>query len=419
MIWSNRHRKIAFISSFPPRRCGIATFTFNLIKHTYTASERLFKPLVVAIQSDSSQQFCEPVEFTIRKDVKSDYMEAADYINSSDIEAVSLQHEFGLFGGQAGSYIVPLLRRLNVPVISTLHTILEEPLPEYFQALLDICDCSNTTIVMNKRGIDMLRDLYGVPMRKIELIPHGVPDVPFGKTEQYKHKLGLKKQKVLMTFGLIGPNKGIEVALKAMPEIIKENPNALYLIVGRTHPEIVKRCGYSYRNKLQDIVEDLGIGNNVFFYDRFVTDEKLITFLAAADIYITPYLHKEQLTSGTLAFAVGFGKAVVSTPYWAAEELLAQDRGVLVPFGNSRQLAETVSRLLKNDVLLKRTQLSAYNYGRRMTWANVGQQYWRLVSERLSQTLRKQKPEFPKHYRTVNLCENVLCQDYDGAKALK
>ncbi len=419
MIQFNQQQRIAFISSFPPRRCGIATFTSHLIKHTLTASERLFKPVVVAMRSDSSQQFCEPVECTIRKDVRSDYMEAADYINSNDIEVVSLQHEFGLFGGQAGSYLVSLLRRLNVPVISTLHTILQEPLPEYFQTLLDICDCSDTVIVMNKQGIDMLRNLYGVPLRKIELIPHGVPDVPFGKTEQYKHKLGLEKQKVLMTFGLIGPNKGIEVALKAIPEIIKENPNVLYLIVGRTHPEIVKRCGYSYRNKLNGIVEDLGIQNNVLFYDRFVTDEQLITFLAAADIYITPYLHKEQLTSGTLAFAVGCGKAVVSTPYWAAEELLAQDRGVLVPFGNSRQLAEAVSRLLKNDVLLKRTQLRAYDYGRRMTWANIGRQYWRLVSERLSQTLKKQKPEFAKHYRTVNLRGTELYQDYDRAIALK
>ena len=223
----------------------------------------------------------------------------------------------------------------------------------------------------------------------------------------------------MMTFGLLGPNKGIEVALNAMPEIIKENPNVLYLIVGRTHPEIVKRYGYSYRNKLRSIVENLRIQNNVLFYERFVTDEQLKEFLAAADIYITPYLNKEQLTSGTLAFAVGCGKAVVSTPYWAAEELLAQDRGILVPFGDSHRLAETVARLLNNDVLLKRTQNSAYNYGRRMTWANVGQQYWQLVSKQLPQTLRKQQLEFSTNYSSFNLCGTKLYQDGGRAIALK
>jgi glycosyltransferase involved in cell wall biosynthesis len=375
MIRSSRQRKIAFISSFPPRRCGIATFTSDLIQNTCRASAEGFQPIVVAMQSDSSQRFFGPVEFVIRRDVKSDYMEAADFINSSGIEAVSLQHEFGLFGGSAGSYIVPLLRKLNVPVVSTLHTILDKPSPEYYQTLIDICDCSGTVIVMNRIGISMLRNIYDVPMKMIKLVPHGIPEVPFGRSEQYKRKLGLSGRKVLMTFGLIGPNKGIEVMLGAMPAIVRENPDVLYLIVGITHPEIVRTQGYSYRKKLRDLVVASGMENNVVFHDQFVTDEQLRDFLAVTDIYVTPYLNKEQLTSGTLAFAVGCGKAVISTPYWAAEELLVDGRGVIVPFGDSQRIAEEINKLLGDDSLLHCIMQQAYDYGRAMTWPRIGQSY--------------------------------------------
>jgi glycosyltransferase involved in cell wall biosynthesis len=382
MIQLNWQRKIAFISSFLPRKCGIATFTSDLIQNTYLASTGVFKPVVVAMQSDASQQFCEPVECVIRKDIRSDYMEAADYINSDDIEVVSLQHEFGLFGGEAGSYIVPLLRRLNVPVISTLHTILEKPSPEYFQTMIDVCDCSDKIIIMNRRGIDMLRDLYGVSLRKIELIPHGIPEVPFGRTAQYKRKLGLSGRIVLMTFGLIGPNKGIEVMLNAMPTIARENPEVLYLVVGTTHPEIVRKQGYLYKNKLKNLVVALRLEDNVVFHDKFVTETELSDYLAAADIYVTPYLNKEQLTSGTLAFAVGCGKVVVSTPYWAAEELLANGRGVLVPFGDAQRMAGVINKLLSDESSLHSITQRAYNYGRAMTWSKVGQAYWNIFGAR-------------------------------------
>ena len=305
MIRLNRPNKIAYISSFAPRRCGIATFTSDLIRHTHRASEGVFEPVVVAMQSDPSQQFREPVQYVIRQQVRSDYMEVADSINSSNIEVVSLQHEFGLFGGPGGSYIVPMLRRLMMPVISTLHTILEKPLPAYFQSMVNVCDCSDKIVVMNKRGIEMLRNVYGVPMRKIELIPHGIPDVPFGQADYYKCRLGLRGRKVLLTFGLIGPNKGIEVMLSAMPLIVRENPDAVYLIVGTTHPEIVKKQGYAYMKWLQKLVVDFGLEDHVVFYDKFITQSELNDFLAASDIFVTPYMNKEQLTSGTLAFAVG------------------------------------------------------------------------------------------------------------------
>lgn len=343
-----------------------------------------FTPVIVAMQSDSSQRFRAPVECVIRQDVRSDYMEAADFINSAGVDAVSVQHEFGLFGGQAGSYIVGLLRRLQIPVITTLHTVLDNPPPPYFKTLVNVCDCSDKIIVMNERGIEILRDLYCVPLRKIALVPHGIPDVPFGRTEQYKRMLGLKGRKVLMTFGLIGPNKGIELMLDAMPTIVRENPEVLYLIVGTTHPEIVKKHGHAYTNRLRDSVAALGLQDNVVFHDRFVTETELRNLLAAADIYVTPYLNKRQLTSGTLAFAVGCGKAVVSTPYWAAEELLADGRGALVPFGDTQQMAGVINKLLKDESSLRRMMDRAYDYGRAMTWPTVGRAYWNILGARRS-----------------------------------
>ncbi len=413
MIRLNRHKSIAFISSFPPRHCGIATFASFLIEHIGVAADETFEPAVVAMQSDASQHFSEPVECVVRRDVRSDYMEAADYINAGDIDAVSLQHEFGLFGGPGGSYIVGLLRKLNVPVVSTLHTVLEDPSPEYFQTTLDVCDSSDRIVVMNLRGVEMLTSLYGIPAGKIELIPHGIPDVPFGETDRHKSMLGLSGRKVLMTFGLIGPNKGIEVMLKAMPEIVAKNPDVLYLVVGAVHPEIVKEHGYSYRDKLRNLVVALGLEDNVLFHDRFVSQQELNNLLGAADVYVTPYLNKEQVTSGTLAFAVGCGKAVVSTPYWAAEELLADGRGVLVPFGDPPRMAEAINRLLGDERALHRMARSAYDYGRAMTWPKVGRAYWDIFKASrpfLHTSIRpRRSEEEPAETITGSLetCENI------------
>lgn len=419
MFRFSARNRIAFISSYPPRMCGIATFTSHLIKNMTLASNGSFEPVIIAMQSNGSAKYSEVADFVIRKDLRSDYIQAANFINSDNIDMVVLQHEFGLFGGDGGTYISSLLKRINAPIVSTLHTVLERPASELFQSLLEVCDLSGKIIIMNKHGIDMLENIYGASKNKVELIPHGILDVPFGKTEIYKRKLNLNGRKVMMTFGLLGPNKGIEVALNAMHEIIKESPNALYLIVGKTHPEIVKEEGYSYRNKLQNLVENLKIRDYVRFYDRFVTDQQLKEFLAAADIYITPYLHKEQLTSGPLAFAVGCGKAVVSTPYWAAQELLDRDRGILIPFSDSHRLAESVVRLTNDEVLLKKMQSNAYSYGRKMTWANVGQQYWQLAAELLSQTSGKQQLEVSKSCFAFNLSRTRLYQDDRSAVALK
>jgi len=385
-------KKVAFICSFPPRKCGIATFTSDLIKSMKIAAKGQFQPLVVAMKSDNSLKYSDPVKFEIRQDAKSDYACAASYLNFSDVDLVSVQHEFGLFGGEAGSYLTTLLRKLKAPVITTLHTVINDPEPAYKKSLIEVCEASYRVITMNARGVDMLRDVYGVPEEKIELIPHGIPDLPFVDSNYYKHKFGVEGRKVILTFGLLSSNKGIEVMLKAMPAIIEVDPSVIYIVLGMTHPAVLKREGESYRLRLQRIVNELGLQEHVIFHNRFVKDEELHNFLCAADIYVTPYLNKEQLTSGTLSFAVGTGKAVVSTPYWAAMELLADGRGKLVPFNDSTKLAEAIIEILQDDLLFYSLRRRAYDYGRSRTWPRIGQTYWKLFSEKRLPTVIKRRP---------------------------
>ena len=373
-------KKVAFISSFPPRKCGIATFTSDLIKSVTSAGKGQFEPLVVAMRADNNLRYEDPVKFEIRRNVKNDYICAADYVNFSNVDLVSVQHEFGLFGGDAGSYLSLLLNRLKAPVITTLHTVLDEPSPEYHKALVEVCNTSYRVVTMNERGVGMLRESYGISSKKVELIAHGIPDLPFVDSNYYKHKFGMEGRRTILTFGLLNRNKGIEVMLKAMPAIIKAEPSVLYVILGMTHPTVLKYDGESYRFGLQRLVKELGLQEHVVFHNRFVTDEELNNFLCAADIYATPYLNEAQLTSGTLSFAVGAGKAVVSTPYWAALELLAEGRGKLVDFGDSEQMAEVIVEILQNDSLFYSLRRRAYDYGRSRTWPKIGQGYWKLFS---------------------------------------
>jgi len=375
-------KKVAFICTFAPRKCGIATFTSDLINSLRSAGKTQFQPLVVAMRSDIDLKYSNPVKFEIRQDVKNDYLCAGDYINFSNVDLVSVQHEFGLFGGSAGSYLSLLLNKLNAPVITTLHTVLNDPDPAYKKSLIEVCDASYQVIVMNERGVDMLCDVFAVPPAKVKLVPHGIPDLPFVDSNYYKHKFGIEGRKTILTFGLLSSNKGIEVMLKAMPRIIKADPSVLYIVLGMTHPEVLKHEGEAYRLRLQRIVNELKLQENVIFHNRFVKDEELHNFLCAADIYVTPYLNREQLTSGTLSFAVGAGKAVVSTPYWAATELLADGRGKLVPFNDSSSLAQSIIEILGDDSLFYSLRRRAYEYGRSRTWQKVGQRYWKLFSEK-------------------------------------
>ncbi len=403
-------KKVVFISTFPPRRCGIATFTSDLIENTVSAAKGELEPLVVAMRSDNDLKYAEPVKFEIRQDVKRDYICAADYINFSHVDLVCVQHEFGLFGGDAGAYLSLLLNRLKAPVITTLHTVLDDPNPDYHKSLVDVCNASYKVITMNERGVSMLRDIYGIHGKKVELIAHGIPDLPFVDSNYYKHKFGMEGRKTILTFGLLNKNKGVGVMLKAMPAIIEANPTVLYIVLGMTHPTVLKRDGESYRFKLQHIVKDLGLQEHVIFHNRFVKEKELHNFLCAADIYVTPYLNREQLTSGTLSFAVGTGKAVVSTPYWAAEELLADGRGKLVPFGDSKQIAEAIVEILQNDSLYYSLRRKAYEYGRARTWPRIGQAYWKLFNTKQLQTLTTTKATkaVPKTISSIEVPEPSL-----------
>ncbi len=373
-------RKVAFIASYLPRKCGIATFTSDLIESVGLSAKEQFQPLVVAMRSENELKYDDPVKFEIRQGVKNDYISGADYINFSHVDLVSVQHEFGLYGGEAGSYLSLLLNRLNAPVITTLHTVLNNPSLAYHKSMVDVCEASYKIITMNEKGVDMLRDIYGVQGRKVELVPHGIPDLPFVDSNYYKHKFGIEGRKTILTFGLLSKNKGIEVMLRALPGIIEVEPSTLYIVLGMTHPSVLKHDGESYRFQLQRLVKELGLQEHVIFHNRFVSNEELHNFLCAADVYVTPYLNREQLTSGTLSFAVGAGKAVVSTPYWAAEELLAEGRGKLVPFGDSAQMSQTIIEMFENDSHFYGLRRRAYEYGRSKTWPKIGQAYWKLFS---------------------------------------
>ncbi|MFC1761737.1 glycosyltransferase [Planctomycetota bacterium] len=373
-------KKVAFIASFLPRKCGIATFTSDLIHNVSSASGGDFDPLVVALRANHDDKYQDPVKLEIRQNVKSDYISAADYLNFSHVDLVSVQHEFGLFGGNAGSYLSLLLRRLKAPIVTTLHTILDEPDADYRKATEEVCHCSHRVITMNERGVTMLRDIYGVPEEKIKLIAHGIPDLPFVDSNYYKHKFNLEGRRTILTFGLLSKNKGIETMLQALTDIVAADPTVMYIVLGMTHPNVLKLDGESYRFSLQQMVKDLRLENNVIFYNRFVDDDELKNFLCAADIYVTPYLSAKQLTSGTLSFAVGTGKAVVSTPYWAAEELLENGRGKLVPFGDAKRMAREVIKILQDDLVFYSMRRRAYDYGRTRTWPVLGETYWELFN---------------------------------------
>jgi glycosyltransferase involved in cell wall biosynthesis len=383
---------IAFIGSYPPRKCGIATFTSDLVKNIDSAADDDFEPHVFAMETDAGLTYDRPVRKVIRKFSRFYYIIASNLINQSDIDLVNLQYEFGLFYGPNSSFLPAFLRRLTKPIVTTLHTVLEEPQPEFFDAMLEVCDASDRIVVMNKCGVDMLRRIYCVPVEKIVLIGHGIPDLPFAETGSYKRKLGLAGRKTILTFGLLSENKGIDLMLRAMPDIVARDPSALYIVLGATHPEVLRHEGPIYRLKLEKMISRLGLDKHVILDHRFVEDSVLFQYLKAADVYVTPYLNRQQLTSGTLAFAVGSGRAVVSTPYWAAQELLADGRGKLVDFCDPVQMAKAINEILANPALAMSMRAKAYKYGRCITWPRVGRAYWRLFREVLYEAPAITKP---------------------------
>ncbi len=368
-------QRVAFIGNHLPRRCGIATFTHDL--HLAVATARPDIQTCVVAMSDSARSYDYPpvVHFQVGEERIDDYIRAAAFLNDARFDVVSLQHEYGIFGGEAGSKIIELLSRLDMPVVTTLHTVLSKPTPAQRDAMCRIIAHSSKIVVMAEKGRELLRSVHEVPHRKIEVIPHGIPDCPFLETHHAKAKLGFGEKMVILTFGLLSPSKGIETVIDAMPRIIKSCPNAVYVILGATHPNLVRQQGEAYRDDLIARVKELGIEQHVIFFNQFVNQATLLDFISMCDVYVTPYLNESQMTSGTLAYSFGLGKAVVSTPYWHAQELLNDGRGILVPFGDVKAVGREIAGLLTDDARRDVMRKLAYATGRSMTWEQTAKRY--------------------------------------------
>ena len=367
--------RIAFVGNYLPRECGIATFTTDLC--TALAAEfgegRLFA--IPVNDPDSSYTYPDQVRLELEQDELASYEQAAEFLNFNGNDIVCLQHEYGIFGGAAGRYILTLLRKLKMPLVTTFHTVLREPDANQRIVLEEIAQLSDRLVVMSELAAQLLRDVYAVPAGKIDVIPHGVPDLPFMDPNYFKDKFGTEGKFVLLTFGLLSPNKGIENVIRALPAILARHPNVVYIVSGVTHPHIRRREGERYRESLQALAEQLGVSDHLILNNRFVSAEELVEHVGAADIYITPYRQEAQIVSGTLAIALGAGKAIVSTPYWHAKELLADKRGVLVPFESPDAIAEEVIALLENDAARHAMRKRAYLHSRGTTWPKTAKAY--------------------------------------------
>ncbi|MDD5544974.1 MAG: glycosyltransferase family 4 protein, partial [Acidobacteriia bacterium] len=387
--------RIGFIGNYLPRQCGIATFTSDLceaIAAQYNQTTCIALPV-----NDTEAGYAYPprVRFELtEKDIDS-YYRAADFLNINNVDLVSLQHEYGIYGGRAGSHILALLRELRMPIVTTLHTILREPDPDQRRVLEEVAALSGRLVVMSERGAEFLHEVYGVPSKKIDLIPHGIPDVAFEDPSFHKDLFGVEGKIVLLSFGLLSANKGIENVIAALPAILARHPNVVYIILGATHPHVVRSEGETYRLSLEWLAQEKGVEGQVIFYNRFVSLEELVQFISAADIYITPYLDAAQIVSGTLAYTIGAGKAVISTPYWYAEEMLAEERGALVPFRDPSALADQVIDLLDNEAKRHAMRKRAYVFGRAMVWPQVARRYMESFDRARAERRHFVPPGFP------------------------
>jgi glycosyltransferase involved in cell wall biosynthesis len=368
-------RTIAFLGDYLPRKCGIATFTSDLLQSVAARHPRINCFAVPVNDIEGCYQYPDVVRFEIKEQDLNSYRHAADFLNTSNVDVVSVQHEYGIYGGPAGSHLLALLRGSKAPVITTLHTVLLKPNADQYQVMKKLIAHSTRLVVMTERGKTILQEVYQASPDKIDLIPHGIPDVPFGASDSYKGQFGLGGKKVLLTFGLLSPNKGIEHVLNALPDVLAEFPDVVYIVLGATHPNELRARGEAYRLGLEAIAKKNNLENHVIFHNRFVELTELTEFIGAADLYVTPYLDEAQITSGTLAYAFGAGKAVISTPYWHAAELLRDRRGILVPFADAKAIAREVTALLHDAMRRKAMSENAYTVGRSMVWSNTAGLY--------------------------------------------
>ncbi len=393
-------KSIAVIGNYLPRQCGIATFTMDLVEGLSAEAPDINCWTVAMNDRPEGYHYPEKVRFEINQNKLSDYSTASQFINISQTDIVCVQHEYGLFGGPAGSHLLKLLADLRMPVVTTLHTVLKDPAPEYRHVMRKLSELSDKMVVMSRKASEFLKDIYAVPEDKIAFIHHGIHDTPFIDPSFDKDKFGVEGKKVLLTFGLLSANKGIENVLRALPAVIQKHPDVVYIILGATHPHVLKADGDAYRIMLQQLVRELDIGEQVIFQNRFVELKELCEFLGIADIYLTPYPDEAQITSGTLAYAMGTGKAVISTPYWYATEMLAEDRGRIVPFHNPDAMAAQIIDLLGNDVERHAMRKKAYLFSRDAVWNEVSRKYLHLFSE--VRQIRTRNPR-PRHSYVENI----------------
>jgi glycosyltransferase involved in cell wall biosynthesis len=386
--------RIAVIGNYLPRRCGIATFTTDLcaaISGEYGTARLLALPV-----NDTEEGYDYParVRWSLVQDDAASYEQAAQFLNFNNIDMVCLQHEYGIFGGEAGSHILHLLRGLKMPVVTTLHTVLREPNPDQLMVMEEIAELSDRLIVMSQLSSQFLQEIFRVPGSKIGMVPHGVPDLPFLDPNFYKERFGVEGKAVLLTFGLLSPNKGIENVIQALPQILSKHKNVAYIVAGATHPHILRREGDKYRASLQALAKEVGVESQVIFHDRFASPEEMAEFIGAADIYITPYRYEEQVVSGTLAYAMGAGKAIISTPYWHAIELLDDRRGALVPFQNPGAIAQKTIELLDTPAKRHAMRKRAYLFARDMVWKRVAQGYMESFARVRSDRMETPRVQF-------------------------
>src|ERR1022692_4902377 len=386
--------RIAVIGNYLPRQCGIATFTTDLcaaISAEYGTARLLALPVN---DTDEGYDYPARVRWSLAQDELKSYQEAAEFLNFNNIDMVCLQHEYGIFGGPAGSHILHLLRGLKMPAVTTLHTVLREPNPDQLMVMEEIAELSDRLIVMSQLSSQFLQEIFKVPGSKIDMVPHGVPDLPFLDPNFYKDRFGVEGKAVLLTFGLLSPNKGIENVIQALPQILAKHKNVAYIVAGATHPHILRREGDKYRASLQALAKEAGVEAQVIFHDHFATPEEMAAFIGAADIYITPYRYEEQVVSGTLAYALGAGKAIISTPYWHAIELLDDRRGALVPFQNPDAIANKTIELLNTPAIRHAMRKRAYLFARDMVWKKVAQGYMESFARVRSDRMETPRVQF-------------------------
>lgn len=369
---------VIYTSSYIPRRCGIATYTKDLTNAINLLNTRSLAEILAVTSPEEEIDYPWESKFKIDSQDLASYLAAANYVNQSHADLLSLQHEFGLFGGDCGEYILHFAETLEIPLVTTLHTVLSEPSAKQHEIIQRLASVSKAVVIMMEQVVQTLVDVYSIPRTKIVVISHGVPDISFNATEMQKRKQKLSDRIILGNINLLDPSKGIEYAIEAVAILAKQYPNILYTVIGQTHPDLARREGEAYRNSLKKKVRELGIENNIRFINKYLPLSELINWLKVIDIYVTPYLDPQQATSGALAYAIGAGKACISTPYIYSKEVLAEERGILVPFRDAQAIADAVSNLLEHPEKKQGMAQRAYSFGRLMTWPSVAQSHLRL-----------------------------------------